>query len=117
MHTQWIHNDSPDPTKTTIRRKKVHTRTNSWHTEWAFHSGANVTVAAKIPFIEIQSQISTSVNLNSGSSESVAETEEFSVKEEVTAAPLSSVKVEWIITDFVQVYCSFFLRGRSDVYT
>lgn len=102
MHTQWIHNDSPIPTKTTIRRKKVHTRSNSWHTDWAFHAGVNVTATAKIPFVDIHSQITTSVNLKTGASESVAETEEFSIKKEVTVAPFSSVKVEWIITDFVQ---------------
>lgn len=102
MYTQWIHNDSPEPTKSTITRKKTHSRTHVWRTERAFDAGVSLKVQTKFFFADINSEIRAGVTLSRQSSESVTETEEFSVMQEITVPPLSSVKVEWIVTDYVQ---------------
>lgn len=113
MYTQWIHNDSPEPTKSTITRKKTHSRTHVWRTESAFDAGVSLKVQTKFFFADINSEIRAGVTLSRQSSESVTETEEFSVMQEITVPPLSSVKVEWIVTDYVQVCCCFLLSRCS----
>lgn len=104
IYTQWIHNDSPEPTKAIITRKKTHTRTHSWHTQKAISKYAfDLNVETKYFFVDTEREISMNMPLDYLAERSVKETEEFSVNKEITVPPMSSVKVEWILTDIVKV--------------
>lgn len=103
MYKQWYHNESPTPTKAKIRWKKTHTHVNSWHTELGFRAGASLAVRASLPLVSATSQLQTGVNLQTGDRDTVTDTEQFSVTKEITIEPGTSVMVEWILTDFVQV--------------
>lgn len=116
IYTQWIHSISPEPTKSNITRKKIHMRTHSWRTETAFNAGIKLKVETKYFLVDTKFEISVGVNPNWLSSESVIETKEFSVMQEITISRLYSVKVESIVTDYVQVFCCFFFGSRSYVY-
>lgn len=98
-----MHNDSPERSKSIITRKKTHTRTHSWHTETSFKSGFDLNVATKYFFVDTDREISTNMPLDHWADRSVNETEEFSINQEITVPPMSSLKVEWILTDTVQV--------------
>lgn len=113
MYTQVIHNDSPEPTKATITKTNTHARTNTWSTEKAIRTGHTLTAAVKTPFLEFGAETTRSVSLSHQSSQSSTETEQFSIQEEITIPPLSSVEVEWVVTDTVQVCFSFLLCRRS----
>ncbi|CAN7951665.1 unnamed protein product, partial [Ixodes pacificus] len=105
VYTQWVHNGQASSSqKITAERKTEHKKTATWHVEAGFSYSGSVKASASIwKIVSIETKHQISLDLKGGYREEVSCTETFSINQVVTVPPMKSVKIDWIITDAMQV--------------
>lgn len=117
VYSQWMHNGQPSNSQqVTVKRTTERKKTALWKTRAGFSSSFSLSASAQLPLIggfEARGQVGLDLKLGLG--EEISETETFSVDEVVTVPPMKSVKIDWIITDVVQVRRVMVLRVSTNL--
>lgn len=106
VYATWFHNEQSDhPQDSTIKRTTRHVK----HAQWFSTKSLNIDVDVRSSLslmgtFSLTAGVHATYDLRSGESHMEREEVEYTIEHKITVPPLSSVKVEWVITDSLQTY-------------
>lgn len=106
VYTQWYHNGQSIPTKVVMQRNIEHNRVTSWSFENVFRSETGTSLTFTVPIKEFTLSVGQSHKVTASEMNAYGYTttvlEKFELKKEIVVKPGKSVKVEWIMKEYVQ---------------